>query len=158
MRGNNDFLVVSLTVAGVLGFVALLHFFAEEAPVASRNSSVASMSSLVDQGRHSARNCIPCHDLTSAQKVTQVGPPLWGIVGKKAATVTGYKYSQAHTSAGERGVVWDESSLNRYLDNPKNFIPGNKMAFAGLHDDMERKALIEYLKTLQEPREAGSSL
>ncbi|MBF0138769.1 MAG: c-type cytochrome [Magnetococcales bacterium] len=155
MRGNKDFFVVFITVAGVLGFVVLLHFFAEESPLASRTAPVAAMTGLVDQGRRIARNCSPCHDMTSTRKLTQVGPPLWGIVGKGAGAVPGYKYSQAHASAGQSGVVWNESSLNRYLDNPKEFIPGNKMAFAGLHDDVERKALIEYLKTLQEPKDAG---
>jgi len=154
VNGNKDFLAVILTVFGVVVFVGVFHFFGDELGVDSAYPPANVMLSQVDQGKRISRKCLPCHDLTSARRFTRVGPPLWEIVGKPAASVQGYVYSRAQLRARQDGVVWDEFSLDRYLDNPRDFIPGNKMAFAGLHLGAERKALIEYLKTLQDPKES----
>ncbi|MBX8828558.1 cytochrome c family protein, partial [Ochrobactrum sp. SFR4] len=62
----------------------------------------------------------------------RVGPHLVNIFGRKTATAEGFKYSPAMTKAGEEGMVWDEATLTAYLTAPKQFMPGNKMAFAGL--------------------------
>ncbi|MBF0421616.1 MAG: c-type cytochrome [Magnetococcales bacterium] len=157
MTGNKDFVAVLMTVVGVLIFVGFFLIFGDESRHGSDSSSTTVPSSPVDKGRRLARDCTPCHDMTSSHRLTQAGPPLWGIVGRRAASMPGYKYSQAHMKAGQGGLVWDESSLDRYLDNPKEFIPGNKMAFAGLHGAEERKAVIEYLKTLQDNNEGRIS-
>ncbi|MBF0348803.1 MAG: hypothetical protein HQL81_14145 [Magnetococcales bacterium] len=151
MDGNKDILTVVLTVVGVAVFVGVLHFFGDELGIHSASDPNAAVSSdPVDQGRRLARNCIPCHDLTSARRLTRVGPPLWGVVGQRVASVPGYQYSRAQIRAGQEGVVWDEPSLDRYLANPKEFIPGNKMAFSGLREASHRRFLIEFLKTLQD--------
>lgn len=154
MDGNKDFLAVVLTVVGVLGFVGFFQFFGDELGVHSSSPTPDTMMSLVEKGKHIARNCTPCHDLTRSRRLTQVGPPLWEIVGVPAASVPDYKYSRAQLQAGQNGVLWDEASLDRYLLDPKEFIPGNKMAFAGLADEAQRSALIEYLKTLRSPKES----
>lgn len=153
MDGNKDFLAVVLTVVGVLGFVGFFQFFGDELGVHSRSSAVDVVMSLVEQGKRIVRNCTPCHDFTSTRRLTRVGPPLWEVVGRLVASVPEYKFSRALLQLGQQGGVWDEPSLEQYLADPKGFAPGNKMAFAGLHDVAERKALIEYLKTLTSPKE-----
>jgi cytochrome c len=87
------------------------------------------------------RYCAACHT-TEAGK-NRVGPSLAGIVGRKAGTVPGFNYSPANKNSG---VEWDEAKLDEYLTDPKKFMPGNKMVFAGVKKDDERKALVAFLK------------
>ena len=74
-----------------------------------------------------------------------VGPNLWGVVGRKAGTMPGFVYTKANS---ESGVVWTEDNLFVYLENPKKFMPGTKMSFAGIKSAQERRDLIEYMKSL----------
>lgn len=85
--------------------------------------------------------CTACHT-TEAGK-NKVGPSLAGIVGRKAGSVPGFQYSEANKASG---VSWDEATLDTYLVDPKKFMPGTKMVFAGVKKEDERKALIAYLK------------
>ena len=92
--------------------------------------------------------CKACHEVEKG--VNKVGPTLKGVVGRKAASVEGYKYSAAMTAKGAEGVVWDEATLTAYLPNPKAYVPGTKMAFAGLSSPGERAAIIKYLNSLSD--------
>ena len=76
-----------------------------------------------------------------------VGPNLWGIVNRKSGTVEGYSYTNANKDSG---VVWTEENLFKYLENPKKFIPGTKMSFAGMKSEKERRDIIAYMATLSE--------
>ena len=76
--------------------------------------------------------------------VNRVGPSLHNVVGRKARTVPGFKYSKGNQSSG---VVWTEENLFVYLKAPRNFIKGTTMAFAGIPDAQKRADLIAYLKT-----------
>lgn len=91
--------------------------------------------------------CKACHD--NEKGVNKVGPTLKGIVGRKAASVADYKYSEAMMAKGAEGVVWDEATLAVYLPDPKAFVPKTKMAFAGVKKPEEVADLIAYLKTSQ---------
>jgi len=88
--------------------------------------------------------CKACHEVEKG--VNKVGPTLKGVVGRKAASVEGYKYSEAMTAKGAEGVVWDEATLIAYLPDPKAFVPKTKMAFAGLKKPEEVADVIAYLK------------
>jgi cytochrome c len=92
------------------------------------------------------KKCRACHRVGPDAK-NLVGPQLNGIVGRKAGTVDGFKYSEANKKAASDGLVWTEEKLNTYLTDPKAFMPGNKMSFAGLKDEKDRKDVIAYLKT-----------
>lgn len=73
------------------------------------------------------------------------GPNLYGIFGNKTGQASGYSYSKANI---EKNIVWDENTLFDYLKNPKKYIPGTKMVFAGIKKEKERTQLIEYLMSL----------
>lgn len=90
--------------------------------------------------------CTVCHDLTSTKK-NNVGPYLFGVVGRVAGTAEEYIYSnEFHEKT--RHAVWDKEALNAYLKNPKMFIPGTKMTFIGVKNDQDRADIISYLSTL----------
>ncbi|HMQ57453.1 MAG TPA: c-type cytochrome, partial [Rhizobiaceae bacterium] len=92
------------------------------------------------------KKCAACHAVGEGAK-NRVGPILNDIVGRKAGTVEGFKYSPAMVAAGEGGLVWNDESIASYMKDPKGFVPKNKMAFAGLKKDDEIADLIAYLKT-----------
>lgn len=92
------------------------------------------------------KRCRACHEIGEGAK-NKVGPILNGIVGRKAGTIEGFKYSDANLKAGADGWVWTEEKMMEYLLNPRAAMPGNKMAFAGIKDELDRKDLIAYLKT-----------
>jgi len=94
--------------------------------------------------------CKACHVVEDAKN--KVGPSLMGVVGRKAGTHEGFKYSQAMVEAGEGGLVWDEATIAEYLKDPKGFIKGNKMAFPGLKKDDEVANVIAYLKQYSQPQ------
>ncbi len=91
------------------------------------------------------QNCSVCHANTPNGGPT-VGPRLFGVYGRKAGTVAGYNYSSAMKNAG---LTWTEANLDKYIDNPKAVVPGDKMPYAGLKDAAKRHELIEYLERLK---------
>lgn len=84
------------------------------------------------------KKCKSCHmvkadDGTTIVKGGKTGPNLYGIVGRTAGTVEGFKYGKSIVAAGEAGLVWDEPSFSAYVQNPKKFIAdtlGDKSARA----------------------------
>ena len=99
-----------------------------------------------EEGAEVFKKCRACHDVGPTAK-NKVGPLLNGIIGRKAGTIEGFAYSDANKAAGAKGLTWTEDVLLKYLENPLTFMPGTKMAFAGLKDVRDRKDLIAYLKT-----------
>ncbi len=90
------------------------------------------------------RKCKACHELTRERN--KVGPHLVKIFNRPAAVVEGFKYSKALKKAGEEGLVWDAENLDKWLENPRKFLPGNRMAFAGLKKAKDRADVIAYMK------------
>ncbi|MEO6783688.1 MAG: cytochrome c family protein [Bradyrhizobium sp.] len=91
--------------------------------------------------------CAACHSLEPDLNLT--GPSLAGLWGKKAASVKDFvRYSGA---LGEQGLLWDETSLNAWLTDPKAFVPGTYMTFRGIGDGKVRGDLIAFLKVAMAP-------
>jgi cytochrome c2 len=89
-------------------------------------------------------DCSVCH--SSDPGTNKLGPSLAGVVGRKSASLGDYSYSPAMTKAN---LTWDKATLDKYLTDPQQVVPGTKMLFPGLKNDADRKTLIDYLATLQ---------
>jgi cytochrome c len=87
--------------------------------------------------------CSICHSVTEGKNL--VGPSLFGVVGRPAGQIPGFKYSPANK---ESGLTWDAPTLNRYLTDPQAVVPKTIMPYPGLKDDEKRANLIAYLSTL----------
>ncbi|WP_324754248.1 c-type cytochrome [Roseovarius sp. Pro17] len=99
---------------------------------------------LVAAGEKVFRKCKACHQIGDDAK-NRVGPILTGIVGHPAGQVDAFKYSSALMRMAEDGLVWDEDSLRAFLADPRGFMKGTKMSFAGLRKDGDLDAIIAYL-------------
>lgn len=113
------------------------------ADTAAAPSAAASVASAGERPSAFAQ-CAACHAVEKGKH--GVGPSLAGIMGTKAGAVEGYAFSDAMKASG---VTWDEASLDTWLTNPAKMIPGTKMVYAGMADPADRKAVIDYIKTLK---------
>jgi cytochrome c2 len=94
-----------------------------------------------DKGKAQFAICKICHSLDAGKNL--LGPSLHGLIGRTSGTVPGFNYSAAMKA---KAVVWDDDTLDKYLTDPKAYVPGNKMTFAGVKKDDARADLIAYLK------------
>jgi cytochrome c len=88
--------------------------------------------------------CSNCHSPLAGTNKT--GPSLFGLVGRHTGSVPDYNYSPANKGAN---ITWDAAELDKYLQAPRQVVPGTKMSYAGLKDDAKRANLIAYLETLK---------
>ena len=102
--------------------------------------SIANTADLV-KGKKVFKKCVACHSLQEGKN--KIGPPLNNLLGRKAGSVKGYKYSKAMKNSG---VVWNEESLDKFLTKPRKFIPKTKMSFRGIKKKSLRDDLISFFK------------
>ncbi len=88
--------------------------------------------------------CGACHRAEAGKNL--IGPSMFDIVGRKSGNVAGFKYSVANQAAN---LTWDAATLDKYLTNPREIVPGTTMTFAGLKNETQRADLIAYLETLK---------
>jgi cytochrome c len=92
-------------------------------------------------GEAAMKACGTCHIWVKGGG-NKVGPNLWGVVGREIAKEPGFSYSSALAGHGGK---WTFDNLYEWLKNPKAFVPGNKMAYAGVKDAKDRANIIAYL-------------
>ena len=125
----------------------------EVAPTASKEPAapfdVAQVIALLpkaspENGQDTFKKCLQCHTPEKGGRIL-TGPNLYGIVGRTTAAMPGFPYSEAmKTHPGN----WTFEELAKYLHDPKADIPGNKMAFVGVKDNVELADLLVYLRKL----------
>jgi len=95
------------------------------------------------KGEAGFKKCQTCHNNLKGG-ANQIGPNLWGVVGRPVGKHAGFKYS---SGVGGHGGNWDWDSISGWIKNPKGYIAGNKMAFAGVGNPQDRANILAYLNT-----------
>jgi cytochrome c len=112
------------------------------APAPAAGAEYASFTTDAAAGEKVFALCRSCHVLDEG--VNRVGPSLHKVVGRASGSVAGFSYSDANKNSG---VTWTTDVLFKYLEDPKAFMPGTKMAFPGIKDAQDRANLVAYLES-----------
>lgn len=115
----------------------------EESAAAAEPAAVAAKAG--SNGKILFLRCSACHAL-EPDAGNKVGPNLAGVIGRKAGAVAGFAYSAPMKASG---LTWSREELDRFLESPTKVVPGTKMAFAGIPDAAQRRAVIDYIAAAQ---------
>lgn len=96
----------------------------------------------IDRGAKIFKKCASCHNVQKGEGA-KVGPGLYGVVGRAKGIFAGFSYSEAMRA---KGGIWDRDAINQFITKPKEYLPGTKMAFAGLKKPQDRADVILYLE------------
>lgn len=121
----------------------------EEAPAEASNAPEVPLPQLlvkasIDKGMADAKACGACHNFEKGAGA-KVGPPLWGVVGRPKASIAGFDYSDG---LKKKGGAWSLEEINGFITNPKGYVPGTKMGYAGEASPEKRADIVDYLHTL----------
>ncbi len=97
----------------------------------------------IEHGEKVFKKCTACHVVAKGGK-NKIGPALYGVLGRKSASISDYKYSKALIAHGK---IWSFGEMNSYLIKPQAHIKGTKMAFAGLKSEKDRASVILYMNS-----------
>jgi len=97
------------------------------------------------RGERVFQRCYSCHSVDPDETAKLQGPSLFKIVGRPAAAIAGFEYSDAMRRKAAAGLIWTEANLDRYIADPEGFAPGTLMSVPPLRDAQERADLVAYL-------------
>jgi cytochrome c len=117
---------------------------AAETPIAVRLASADPA-----KGQAGIKACQACHNFEKGAGA-KVGPALYGVVGRPKGSMAGFNYSAAFKELAGKGEKWDYASLDAFITNPKAYVAGTAMGYAGLPDGAKRAEIIAYLRTLSD--------
>ena len=118
-------------LAAMSGLAAVQPAFAEDAMIAAGKLFFG-------------QRCQVCHNPAAAGGKTY-GPPLAGVVGRKAGSLDGFAYSDALKNSG---IVWTDASLKAWMEDNDGMLPGTRMRHVGVEDKAEQEMIVAYLKSL----------
>ena len=116
---------------------------AETSAVSSDSGDIMALfaSTSAAEGAKVFKKCLSCHSIAEGG-ANKIGPALWGVLGRAAGSVPGYKYSKAMVTHGKN---WSIEEMNGFLIKPKDWIKGTKMSFVGLKKAKDRASVILYM-------------
>jgi cytochrome c len=97
------------------------------------------------RGERAFQRCYSCHSVEPNETAKLQGPSLFQIIGRPAAAVPGFEYSDAMREKAAAGLTWDAATLDRYIADPEGAVPGTLMTVPPLREVQERADLIAYL-------------
>lgn len=100
----------------------------------------------VEKGQADTKVCAACHNFEKGAG-PKVGPPLYGVVGRQVASISGFDYSDAMR---KKGGTWTMADIDKFIASPKGYVPGTKMGFAGEENPEKRADIVDYLHTLSD--------
>ena len=95
----------------------------------------------LSDGEKTFKKCAACHSIAKGG-ANKIGPALYNVLGRQAGSLSDYKYSKGMIAYGKK---WTPQEMDGFLENPKGWVKGTKMSYAGLKNPKERAALILFL-------------
>jgi cytochrome c len=97
------------------------------------------------RGERAFQRCYACHSVDPNETAKLQGPSLYRIIGRPAASIAGFDYSDAMREKAASGLVWDPATLERYIADPEALVPGTRMSVPPLREEQERADIVAYL-------------
>lgn len=126
-------------------------FFQHILLAATTSALAAPAAAQMSDGDRLWLQCRACHTLAEGER-HKIGPNLFGIIDAPAGTRPGFTYSDALAGSG---LVWDDATLDRWIERPGNVLKGHRMVYIGMKDAGKRKILIDYIRAKAGPQNAG---
>lgn len=98
-----------------------------------------------DAGQRVFNQCRACHNINQGGR-SGVGPALYGVWGRAAGAVEGFRYSAPMRAKATEGLAWTAENMRAYLTDPKSVVPGGSMSFAGIRNEQQLNDLLAYLQ------------
>jgi len=98
-----------------------------------------------DAGQRVFNTCRACHNINQGGR-SGVGPALYGVWGRAAGAVEGFRYSAPMRAKATEGLTWTAENMRAYLADPKALVPGGSMAFAGVRNEQQLNDLLAFLQ------------
>lgn len=110
------------------------------------NHPVLAADGNASRGERVFQRCYSCHSVDPNEKTRLQGPSLYRVLGRPAATVPGFEYSDAMRKRASEGLVWNAATIDAYVADPDSIVPGTIMSIPPLRDAGDRADLIAYLE------------